>query len=254
MRILIAEDDQLLADGLTRALRAAGYATDCVNSGNHADAALATQAFDLVILDIGLPGLDGLEVLQRLRTRKVLTPVMLLTALDGVTHRVRGLDLGADDYLVKPFSLEELEARVRALTRRAHGQASGAAEVGRLRFDTQSRVATVDGAVLELSARETALLQIFVSRVGRVVSKDTLIDLLCEWGDEVSSNAVEVYVHRLRKKIEPANLSLRTIRGLGYVLEPPSAESKSAADALAPASEMPTLSTLPTLDARAPKP
>ncbi|MFN8695193.1 MAG: response regulator [Burkholderiales bacterium] len=228
MRILIAEDDQLLADGLTRALRAAGYATDCVNTGGAADTAVSTQAFDLIILDIGLPGMDGLEVLQRLRARKVRTPVMILTALDGVSHRVKGLDLGADDYLVKPFSLEELEARVRALTRRAGGQVTGLVEVGRLSFDPVNRAAMIDGSPLELSARETALLEILLSRAGRVVSKDNLIDLLCQWGEEVSANAVEVYVHRLRKKIEAADVALRTIRGLGYTIDKPSSASNSA--------------------------
>ncbi len=223
MRILIAEDDSMLADGLTRALRANEYVVDCVNTGVAADSALATQSFDLVILDIGLPGIDGFEVLRRLRGRKTPTPVLILTALDGVDDRVRGLDLGADDYLVKPFELAELEARVRALTRRAHGQSTSQTQHGELIFDSVARTATLHGEALELSARELALLEIFLSRAGHVVGKDQIIDLLCQWGDEVSANAVEVYVHRLRKKLEPAQIQLSTVRGLGYCLDKPAA-------------------------------
>jgi len=226
MRILIAEDDPMLADGLTRALRGNDYAVDCVRSGVAADSALATQAFDLVILDIGLPGLDGFEVLRRLRARKVPTPVLILTALDGVDDRVRGLDLGADDYLVKPFELAELEARVRALTRRAHGQATSQQHHGELMFDSVSRTATLRGETLDLSAREVALLEIFLARAGHVVGKDQIIDLLCQWGDEVSANAVEVYVHRLRKKLEPAHIRLSTVRGLGYCLDKPDEQQR----------------------------
>lgn len=221
MRILVAEDDPLLADGLTRALRDAGYATDCVGNGNAAESALVTQQFDLLILDIGLPGMDGFQVLKRARERKLQVPVLILTALDGVENRVRGLDLGADDYLVKPFELSELEARVRALTRRARGSANTMVQHGELTFDPAGRTASVGGQALELSAREIALLEIFLARAGRVVNKDQIIDLLCQWGEEVSANAVEVYVHRLRKKLEPANLKLATLRGLGYCLEKP---------------------------------
>ena len=221
MRILIAEDDSLLADGLIRALRDAGYVTDCVRDGRAADAALMTQQFDLLILDIGLPGLDGFEVLRRARERKLELPVLILTALDAVENRVRGLDLGADDYLVKPFELSELEARVRALTRRARGNAVSVITHGALTFDPKQRTASVHDLPLDLSAREIALLEIFLSRTGRVVNKEQIIDLLCQWGEEVSANAVEVYVHRLRKKLEPANVKLVTLRGLGYCLEKP---------------------------------
>jgi two-component system OmpR family response regulator len=221
MRILIAEDDPILAEGLTRALRANDYVVDCVNNGREADSALGPQQFDLVILDIGLPGLSGFDVLKRMRLRKITTPVLILTALDGVDDRVRGLDLGADDYLVKPFELAELEARVRALTRRAQGQSTSQVQHGALRFDAIGRTASANGVSLELSAREIALLEIFLSRAGRVVGKDQIIDLLCQWGEEVSANAVEVYVHRLRKKLEPADVKLSTVRGLGYCLEKP---------------------------------
>ena len=200
MRILIAEDDPLLADGLIRALRGAGYATDSVGDGNAADAALLTQQFDLLILDIGLPGLNGFQVLKRARDRKLDVPVLILTALDAVENRVRGLDLGADDYLVKPFELAELEARVRALTRRARGNALTSITHGELTFDPTQRTVAARGQLLDLSAREIALLEIFLARTGRVVKKEQIIDLLCQWGEEVSANAVEVYVHRLRDR------------------------------------------------------
>jgi two-component system, OmpR family, response regulator len=219
MRILIAEDDSILADGLTRALRQAGYATDSVRDGKAADSALSTQQFDLLVLDIGLPGMDGYQVLKRARERHLELPVLILTALDAVENRVRGLDLGADDYLVKPFELSELEARVRALTRRARGSAGSRVTHGELTFDPVGRVASANGEPLDLSAREIALLEIFLARAGRVVGKEAIIDLLCQWGEEVSANAVEVYVHRLRKKLEPAKVKLATLRGLGYCLE-----------------------------------
>ncbi|MBP8119679.1 MAG: response regulator transcription factor [Burkholderiales bacterium] len=225
MRILVAEDDPLLADGLTLALRHAGYATDRVSDGKAADTALATQQFDLLILDIGLPGMDGFQVLKRVRERNLQLPVLILTALDAVENRVRGLDLGADDYLVKPFELTELEARVRALTRRARGNAGSHISHGELVFDPVGRTASVSGRQLDLSAREIALLEIFLARTGRVVNKEQIIDLLCQWGEEVSANAVEVYVHRLRKKLEPANIRLTTLRGLGYCLEKPTGRS-----------------------------
>lgn len=221
MRILIAEDDPLLADGLTRALRASGYAVDHVDNGPAAESALHTLTFDLVILDIGLPGASGFAVLKQARARKLATPVLILTALDGVEARVKGLDLGADDYLVKPFDLPELEARVRALTRRAQGRTENIVRMGTLTFDATHRTAAIGDVPLELSSREVALLEIFLSRVGRVVSKDQIIDLLCQWGEEVSANAVEVYVHRLRKKLEPAAVAISTLRGLGYCLDKP---------------------------------
>ena len=221
MRILVAEDDALLADGLIRALRGAGYATDSVRDGRAADTALMTQQFDLLILDIGLPGLDGFQVLKRARERKLDLPVLILTALDAVENRVRGLDLGADDYLVKPFELAELEARIRALARRARGNAGTVITHGELTFDPKVRTASLHDQPLDLSAREIALLEIFLARAGRVVNKEQIIDLLCQWGEEVSANAVEVYVHRLRKKLEPASIRLSTLRGLGYCLEKP---------------------------------
>ncbi|HYD76139.1 response regulator transcription factor [Ramlibacter sp.] len=220
MRILIAEDDQVLADGLLRSLRASGAAVDHVGNGSEADAALLTNnEFDLLILDLGLPRLHGLEVLRRLRARGSSMPVLILTAADGVDERVRGLDLGADDYMAKPFSLQELEARVRALTRRGMGGTSSTIRHGPLVYDQAGRVATIDGKLVELSARELGLLEILLQRVGRLVSKDQLVERLCEWGEEVSTNAIEVYIHRLRKKIEKGPIRIATVRGLGYCLE-----------------------------------
>ena len=219
MRLLIAEDDQVLADGLLRSLRSTGYAVDQVGNGIAADAALAAHEFDLLILDLGLPQMHGLEVLRRLRARGSKAPVLILTAADSVEQRVQGLDLGADDYMAKPFSLQELEARVRALTRRGLGTASNVIRHGPLSFDATGRVAYINEQMIELSAREIGLLEVLLQRAGRLVSKDQLVERLCEWGDEVSNNAIEVYVHRLRKKLEHGNLRIATVRGLGYCLE-----------------------------------
>jgi two-component system OmpR family response regulator len=219
MRILIAEDDQVLADGLLRALRGSGYAVDQVATGTEADAAVASHEFDLLILDLGLPKIGGLEVLRRLRARGSALPVLILTAADSVEQRVTGLDVGADDYMAKPFSLQELEARVRALTRRGLGTASSIIRHGPLTFDATGRVAYLDDQMVELSARELSLLEVLLQRAGRLVSKDQLVERLCEWGEEVSTNAIEVYIHRLRKKIERGPVRIATVRGLGYCLE-----------------------------------
>ncbi|MEZ7814375.1 MAG: response regulator transcription factor [Burkholderiaceae bacterium] len=220
MRILIAEDDQVLADGLMRTLRGTGAAVDHVASGTEADAALMTSTeFDLLILDLGLPRMHGLEVLKRLRARGNSVPVLILTAADSVEDRIKGLDLGADDYMPKPFALPELEARVRALVRRGAGNAASLIKHGPLTYDQQGRVATMEGVMVELSARELGLLEVLLQRTGRLVSKDQLVERLCEWGEEVSNNAIEVYIHRLRKKIEKGPVRIATVRGLGYCLE-----------------------------------
>lgn len=223
MRILIAEDDVIIADGLTRSLRQAGYAVDWAPNGLEADTALVTSTYDLLILDLGLPKMPGLEVLKRLRARNSQLPVLILTALDGTHDRVKGLDLGADDYMAKPFELAELEARVRALTRRSAGT-TPTIQCGLLTYDQVGRVAQINGLALELSAREVGLLEVLLTRMGRLVSKDQLVEHLCGWGDEVSHNAIEVYVHRLRKKLEQGGVKIATVRGLGYCLERPQGE------------------------------
>lgn len=219
MRILIAEDDAILADGLMRSLRRAGHAVDWVKNGVEADGAVTTGEFDLLILDLGLPKMNGLDTLKRLRGRGSLVPVLILTALDGVQERVRALDLGADDYLAKPFALEELEARVRALTRRSHGGTSAILRHAQLSYDQAGKVAEINGVTVDLSAREMALLEMLLQRAGRVVNKAQLVDHLCEWGEEVSANAIEVYVHRLRRKLEAGGVKIVTVRGLGYCIE-----------------------------------
>jgi two-component system OmpR family response regulator len=228
MRILVAEDDAALAEGVSQTLRQSGYAVDWVKNGAEADSALAANQFDLLILDLGLPKKSGLDVLRRLRASDSRLPVLILTALDGVSDRVRGLDAGADDYLSKPFDLAELEARVRALTRRGMAGSPTLLQHGALKYDQVGRTASLNGQPLELSAREVSLLEVFLQRAGRLVSKDQLVSHLCEWGEEVSPNAIEVYVHRLRKKLEPGGVRIVTVRGLGYSLEKPvSSESVS---------------------------
>ena len=219
MRILVAEDDPALADGLTRTLRKSGYAVDWVQTGVEADHALAANDFDLLILDLGLPRKSGLDVLRRLRGRDSRMPVLILTAQDGVNERVRGLDAGADDFMPKPFELAELGARVRALTRRGAAGGPTLMRQGALTYDQVGRIARMNGEPIELSAREVSLLEIFLQRAGRLVSKDQLVGHLCEWGEEVSGNAIEVYVHRLRKKLEPGGVRIVTVRGLGYSLD-----------------------------------
>jgi two-component system OmpR family response regulator len=224
LRILLVEDDAVLATALARALRQAAYAVDAIESGSEADQILRMDVYDLVILDLGLPGLDGLEVLRRLRGRRSRIPVLALTARDALEDRVAGLDLGADDYLTKPFDLPEFEARVRALIRRGHYNASARVEHGRLSLDTAGRRLYCDEEPIELSLRELAVAEILILRAGRVVSKEQMVDHLYGWNDEeVGSNAIEVYVHRVRRKFEPAGVTIRTVRGMGYLLEKPDA-------------------------------
>lgn len=219
MRILLVEDDKILADALCRALVQTAYAVDVVGTGEAADHALAMATYDLVILDVGLPGLSGLDVLRRLRARKSPVPVLMLTALDALADRVRGLDLGADDYLSKPFDLPELEARVRALLRRGSANPTPYLHHGRLTLDTVGRRVYYDKAPIELSARELAVLELLLLREGRVVSKEHMVNHLYGWGDEVGANAIEVYVYRIRKKLEPFGCEIRTVRGMGYLME-----------------------------------
>lgn len=219
MRILIVEDDLVLADGLKNSLMQSGYAVDLAVNGTDADGILVYQGFDLVVLDLGLPKLSGFEVLKRLRSRGSKTPVLILTANGNVDDRVKGLDLGADDYLSKPFVLAELEARARALIRR--GQAGGSAiiSVGKLQLDTVNHTASYNDASLNLSARELAVLEILMQKTGKVVNKEQMLEKLCNFDEDISDNALEVYLHRLRKKLDHSDINIRTIRGLGYMLE-----------------------------------
>jgi two-component system OmpR family response regulator len=221
VHILIAEDDPSLAEGLSFALRQAGYAVDRVQNGTEADAALTDLRFDLLILDLGLPAMDGLQILKRVRARGSRIPILILTARDSVQDRVQGLDLGADDFLAKPFSLSELQARVRALMRRSDESAGPTACLGKLTFDKVSRSAWIDGQRLDLSARELAVLEVLLRRPGQLVNKERLVDAVYEWGEEATDNAIEVYIHRIRRKLEGTGVKITTTRGLGYSLECP---------------------------------
>ena len=219
MRILIAEDDGALSEALRFTLTQAGYAVDHVGHGLAADEALKGDGFGLLILDLGLPKLDGLEVLRRLRKRNTTLPVLILSGREEPEEKVAGLDLGADDYLVKPFSLSELQARVRALLRRSAGVATPTLQYGELSFDTVGRVASVAGKPLPLSLHEAGVLEVLLNRFGRVVSKEQLVEQLYNYDKEVSHNAIEVYIHRVRKKLTGAGVEVRTHYGRGYVID-----------------------------------
>jgi two-component system, OmpR family, response regulator len=219
MRVLIVEDDKLLGDGLTRYLQQAGYVVDVSTNGTQADTLLGQEEYDLVILDIGLPGMDGFEVLRRMRRRKRYVPVLVLTARDTLDDRVRGLDLGADDYLVKPFALLELEARVRAVTRRGQTVNGTPLTYGPLILDTGARRAWLQQKPLKLTAREWGVLEFLILRAGKMVNKDQIVAAVSQWDAEISHNAVEVYISRLRSKLEPAGIRIHAVRGFGYYLD-----------------------------------
>jgi two-component system OmpR family response regulator len=223
VRILLVEDDAMLADAVARALTQSAHAVDVVSTGADADKALIGTDYDVVVLDIGLPQLDGLEVLKRMRARRSGVPVLVMTARDTVEERIAGLDLGADDYITKPFHLTELEARVRALIRRAHAAASSDLVHGRLRLDTAGRRLYMDEQPMDLTARELAVFELLLLRAGKVVTKQQIVDSLYGWEDVSSSNAVEVFIYRLRKKVEASGVNIRTIRGMGYLIEKPNA-------------------------------
>ncbi len=220
MRLLLVEDDEPLAHTLATALRQGGYAVDWIANGNEADNALSTQNYDALILDLNLPGRDGFQVLRRLRARGDVFPVMILSARDATEDRVSSLDLGADDYITKPFDLPELEARLRALIRRSHGRSGSKIEIEQLELDTVGRRASISNTPLELTAREYALLELLVLQAGQAVPKTQLIASLCEWGEEMSSNAIDIQIHRLRRKLEGSGTTIRTLRGFGYLIEP----------------------------------
>ena len=216
MRVLVVEDDALLGDAIQAGLRQKGFVPDWVRDGAAADLALESGTHAAVVLDIGLPRRSGLEVLARLRARRNAVPVLILTARDTVEDRIAGLDAGADDYLVKPFDLGELAARLRALTRRGAGNASAAITVGALSLDPATREVTWRGKAKSLSRKEFSLLHAFMLNPGRVMTREQLEDKLYGWKEEVSSNAVEVYVHGLRRKLGAG--FIKTVRGLGYVV------------------------------------
>jgi DNA-binding response OmpR family regulator len=221
MHVLVVEDDAVLADGLSRVLGSHGMAVEVVGNGAQADQLLQRAgaiAAEVVVLDIGLPGMDGFEVVRRLRARGNAVPVLLLTARDAVEDRVRGLEQGADDYLVKPFATAELVARVKALARR-HTAPQTALGLGQLSLDVAAKRARVGDKVIELSVREWAVLEYLLQHASRVVSKQQIIDAILPWGDDITPNAVEVYISRLRLKIADAGVAIRTIRGFGYMLE-----------------------------------
>jgi len=218
VRILLAEDDRELATWVARLLRRDNYVIDCVSRGDEADAALATEDYALVVLDLGLPHLDGVEVLRRLRARGSTVPVIVLTANDAVSSRVRGLDSGADDYLVKPFAVEELEARIRAQLRRQRRSFEPTIGYGPLRLDTETGAFSIDGNPLLLTKRERGVLEALIMRAGRPIAKNALTENVFGLDDDANPNAIEIYVHRLRRKLEGTGISIATLRGLGYVL------------------------------------
>jgi two-component system OmpR family response regulator len=219
LRILIAEDDAALSEALRFTLTQTGYAVDHVDNGQAADEALKGDGFGLLILDLGLPRIDGFEVLRRLRKRNTTLPVLILSGREQPEDKVTGLDLGADDYLVKPFALNELQARVRALLRRGAGTASPMLQYGHLSYDSVGRVASINGTPLQLSLHEAGVLEVLLRRFGRVVSKEQLVEQLYSYDKEVSHNAIEVYVHRLRKKLGGAALEVTTHYGRGYLID-----------------------------------
>ncbi|AKJ28461.1 response regulator transcription factor [Caldimonas brevitalea] len=226
MRILLAEDDAILSDALTANLQHAGFEVETAENGAVAEYLLLRQHFDIAVLDIGLPMVDGLTVLKRARATKPDQPILLLTALRDLEHRVEGLNAGADDYLTKPFDFPELEARLRALLRRAKPSAAAVQQVGALSFDRDARRATIDNEVVEFSPREWSLLDLLLGQRDKVVTKDQIAQ---SWASErpeagggradAAPGSIEVYIHRLRRKLEPSGISIRTVRGLGYLLE-----------------------------------
>lgn len=218
-RILLVEDDAALARGIVAVLRAKGHALDVVDDGEGALAAARDEPYSLILLDLGLPDMDGIEVLRRIRRERNQTPVMVLTARDAVGERVAGLDNGADDYVLKPFDPDEMEARVRALLRRGTGEASAMVTIGALVLDPSRAVAMLDGRDLTLRRREWAVLERLAARPGKIVSKERLTAEIFGYDEPVAPNAVEVYIARLRRKLEPGGPTIRTMRGLGYLLD-----------------------------------
>jgi len=220
MRILVVEDDALVADAIRRGLTSAGFAVDQVGTAEEADSAIAMGEFDLAVVDIGLPKADGLSLVRKIRREGRTLPVLIVTARDALADRVSALDIGADDYLIKPFEIPELQARCRALIRRTRSATSAELRIGALTLDLAGRQLRVDGKDVELTRREWSILECLALELGRVVSKDRLLRAIAGWDEELTPNAVEVYVSRLRAKLGTA-AALRTVRGLGYRLDEP---------------------------------
>ncbi len=219
MRLLLIEDDAVLADGLTHTLRNNGYTITCATSGKATEQLLLAQDFDLILLDLGLPDMDGLNLLRNIRRRQLPIPILILTARDAVNDRIAGIELGADDYMSKPFELRELEVRIQALIRRCYGGFANTISLGGLLLDTQQHLVLADNQPMRLSAREYGVLEILLLQAGKVVSKDRLAQRLAQEDDSLSDNAIEIYVHRVRKRIEPYAVHILTVRGLGYLIE-----------------------------------
>lgn len=219
MRVLLAEDDEYLLSALTHALKHKDYTVDGVRSGLEANAALMSAPYDLVLLDLGLPGMDGTNVLTDLRKRGEDMPVIVITARDRVEDRINGLDIGANDYLVKPFDFRELEARMRAVLRKSHWRNQIELEFGSLKLNTNSGRLHLREQELDLTPKESCILHALMSKAGQVVNKRQLVEQVSDWKDESSENAVEIVIHRLRKKLEAADVAINTVRGFGYVLE-----------------------------------
>ncbi len=219
MRILLVEDDRALSDALAKSLRSEGYVVDCVFSGKEALLTLSNDDNNMVILDLGLPDMDGLDVLAKVRKNKNPIPILILTARDTMGDKIHGLDTGADDYLAKPFDMSELLARLRVMERRLGTARSAMIEVGNVTLDTQSNEVSVDKVPIELSRREFMLIKALLENTGRIQSRQQLESKLYEWGDEVASNAIEVHIHNLRKKL-PDNF-ITTVRGVGYSIKVP---------------------------------
>jgi two-component system, OmpR family, response regulator TctD len=220
MKILLVEDNHSLSVWLARTLQADHYTVECTYDGIEADQLLRTETYDLVILDLALPGLDGREVLKRLRDRRNPVPVLILTAFDGTRDRVEGLDIGADDYMAKPFEVHELEARMRALLRRVNQQKNPILTCGSLCYNSNSREFSLGGAPLALTPREHSVLEMLMMKSGKTVSKRALAESLFSIDEDVNPDAIEIYIHRVRKKLEPGDTVIVTLRGLGYLLKP----------------------------------
>ncbi len=219
MRILVVEDDHILGEAISQRIGRMGHGLDLAQTGHQANQMLALQEYDLMLLDLNLPDMTGNQILQTLRKKHLSTPVIVLTARDGIKDRIELLDLGADDYMTKPVDFGELEARCRALLRRSQGQAQNAIEYGNVSLDLQACSVTVDGHPVELKQREFRLLEVFISHRGRVLSKEALIEHIYNFNESPNPSVIEIYVARLRKSLQDSDINIRTIRGLGYLLE-----------------------------------